>query len=92
MKEREVKSILRNMKVGEPIHFSTTNTDEQIEVERVFVGLEEGWLIIYQGERKVLKNLNDAVSFLSKHWNLDLKHLLRGQYEELNEMIDLGKY
>lgn len=92
MKEKEVTNILKKMKVGEPIHFSTTNTDEQIEVERVFVGLDEGWMIIYQGERKVLKNLDDAVSFLSKHWNLNLKHWIRGQYEELNDMIDLGEY
>ncbi len=92
MKEREVRSILKSIKVGEPIHFSTTNTDEQIEVERIFAGLDEGWVIIYRDERRVIKNLDDAVSFLSKHWSLNLKNWLREQYEELNEMIDLGEY
>ncbi|MGA8942383.1 MAG: hypothetical protein WB502_06635 [Thermoactinomyces sp.] len=92
MKEKEIENILKNMKFGEPIHFSTTNTDEQIEVERVLVGLDEGWMIIFQGERKVLKDMDDAVNFLSRHWNLNLKHWIQGQYEDLNEIIDLGEY
>lgn len=92
MKEQEVKNILKSLKVGEPTLFSTSKDEEKIEVERVFKGLDEGWMVIYQGERTVFTDLDEAARFLSQHWGMDLKKRMQNQYQEMNDLIDLGEY
>jgi hypothetical protein len=92
MKEQEVKNILKNLKVGESTYFSTSKDEHKIEVERVFKGLDEGWMVIYQGERKVFSDLDEAARFLSQHWEVNIKKRMQNQYQEMNDLIDLGEY
>jgi hypothetical protein len=58
----------------------------------VFKGLDEGWMVIYQGERKVFSDLDEAARFLSQHWEVNIKKRMQNQYQEMNDLIDLGEY
>jgi hypothetical protein len=92
MKVQEVKDKLKAMTVGEPLRFSTLQPDEIIEVERIFVGLEEAWMIWHRGERMIHRNLDEAAHYIAKHWHLNLKRVIHFQFSELDEIIDLGEF
>lgn len=92
MKEQEIRIKLKEMHVGEPQRFSTQNLDVFIEVERIIIGLEDGWMIDHQGERIVTKELDKAVQYIAKHWNIHLKKMMDLQFSELEEIEDLGEY
>jgi hypothetical protein len=92
MKEHEIKEKLKEMKVGEPILFSTRDTDVYLEVDRAFVGIEVGWVIYHQGERLILRDLNEAVKYIAKYWNINLKKVMDDQFSELDEIVDLGEF
>lgn len=92
MKEQELRALLKGMKVGEPYRFSTLEPDVDFEVERIFLGLEEGWVIHFQGNRMIIKDLEEAVRQIAPRWNFNLKKVIDRQYNELGEMIDLGEF
>lgn len=91
MKVQEVKKSLKKMNVGEPLHFPTTNPDNYIEVDRVFVGIKIAWAIKYQDEELVL-DLDEAAEYVAKYWNQNLKKVIDKQFSDLEEIEDLGEY
>ncbi|SEM73671.1 hypothetical protein [Lihuaxuella thermophila] len=92
MKELQIMEKLKEMRVGEPIHFSTKDPDVFLEVDRVFVGMNEGWVIYHQGQRLIMEELKEAARYIAQHWNLNLKKLMDQQYSQLEEIVDLGEY
>lgn len=92
MKELQIKEKLKGMRVGEPIRFSTDHPEVYMEVDRVFVGMDEGWVIYHQGERLVMGGLEEAARYIAKHSNLNLKKLMDKQYSQLEEIVDLGEF
>jgi hypothetical protein len=92
MKEQEIRAKLKEMRVGEPERFSTQDPDVFVEVERIIIGIEDGWMIDHQGERMVTKELDEAVRYIAKHWNIHLKKMMHLQFSELEEIEDLGEY
>jgi hypothetical protein len=92
MKELKIKEKLKKMRVGEPIRFSTDHPDVYMEVDRVFVGMDEGWVIYHKGERLIMGGLEEAARYIAKHCNPNLKKLLEEQYSQLEEIVDLGEF
>jgi hypothetical protein len=91
-KEQDVIQKLTNMRVGHLVSFSTSDPNESMEVERILIGKNPGWIVYYQGERKILRELEEAVEFVVKYWNFDLRSFLKRQYMDLEEIEDLGEF
>ncbi|SHE77797.1 hypothetical protein SAMN05444392_103106 [Seinonella peptonophila] len=92
LKEREISQILQKMHVGEPFLFSTKEAEKQIEVDRIFKGLDEAWVIRFNGEQIMIKDIEVAVKFISRHSGMELRQVVDRQFSELEEIIDLGEY
>ncbi|MBA4493029.1 hypothetical protein ACFO25_07920 [Paenactinomyces guangxiensis] len=92
MKEQEIIAKLKEMRVGEPIRFTTENPDVYLDVDRIFLGLDEGWVIYHQERRLVMHDLQEAVQYICKYWNLNIKKVMDLQFSELDEIEDLGEY
>ncbi len=91
-KEQDVIQKLTSMRVGHLVSFSTSDPDEPMEVERILIGRNPGWIVYYQGDRKILRGLEEAVEFIMKYWNFDLRSFLKRQYMDLEEIEDLGEF
>lgn len=90
-KDLEIRSLLKQMRVGEPIRFSISE-DQYMEVDRVFMGVEEAWILYKDGEKQVFKEIDEIVQFICRYWNPSLKKIIEKQFSELMEIEDLGEF
>lgn len=91
-KVMEIKSTLMKMKVGEAVRFPTHKPEEFVEIDRAFTGKKQSWVVYVDGERKVLRKIDDVVEVIQKNWNPSLKKIMDEQFSELEEIIDLGEF
>lgn len=91
MKTEELKTRLREFRLGEPVRFSA-GQDEPLVVERSLEGLVPCWIIDFRGERHVMKDVDDAAVFIARHTRPDFREMLSGGTAELGEIVDLGEY
>lgn len=91
-KEREIRKIVKEMKVGDLIRFPTGKDDEYIEVERIFFKRSPAWAVYCSGERQIFQDMTKVIQIVSKNWNQDLKKVMEDRYTDLLEIIDLGEY
>ncbi|MBD1371081.1 hypothetical protein IC620_01745 [Hazenella sp. IB182357] len=92
MKELEIKVLLQEMKVGEPLHFTTSKKGKYIEVDRIFQGMSVSWIIRYENDQTRVNHIDEAVNMIAKHWNMYLEDVLDQQFAELENITDLGEY
>jgi hypothetical protein len=92
MKDKELRKKLQEMRVGEVLRFSADPPDESLEVERIMIGMEEGWAVYHRNERMIMHDQEETVQYLSKYWNINIKKVMDSRYSELGEIIDLGEY
>ncbi|SFJ01691.1 hypothetical protein [Thermoflavimicrobium dichotomicum] len=91
-KEQDIIQKLMQMRVGQIIVFSTKDPTEPLEVERIFVGKNPGWIIYFRGGREIIRELDKAVQFISQHWDFDLRSFLQKQLLDVGEIEDLGEF
>lgn len=91
-KVMEIKSTLMRMRVGEAVRFPTNKPNEFIEIDRVFTGMEQSWVVYENGQRHVMREINDVVQVILKNWNPSLKKVMDERFSELDEIIDLGEF
>lgn len=92
MKEQEIRRQLKKMRMGEAVHFPTHESDVFLEVDRIFLGVEEGWVVYHLEERLVMRELEEVVQYIARHWNVSIKKVMDQQFSELDEIEDLGEY
>ncbi|MGA9173984.1 MAG: hypothetical protein WBZ33_08440 [Thermoactinomyces sp.] len=92
MKDKELRKKLQELRVGEPLRLIADTPDESLEVERIMVGMEEGWAVYHRGERMIMQDQEETVRYLAKYWNINIKKVMDMRYSELGEIIDLGDY
>jgi hypothetical protein len=91
-KVTEIKSTLMRMRVGEAVRFPTSKPDHFLEIDRVFTGKEQSWVVYVYGERKVLRKIDEVVAVIQQNWNPSLKKIMDERFSELDEIIDLGEF
>jgi hypothetical protein len=91
-KVMEIRSTLMKMRVGEAVRFPTNKPEHFVEIDRVFTGKKQSWVVYVDGERKVMRKLDDVVEVIQKNWNPSLKKIMDEQFSELEEIIDLGEF
>ncbi|WP_028776453.1 hypothetical protein [Shimazuella kribbensis] len=91
-KVMEIKSTLMRMRVGEAVRYPTNKADRFVEIDRVFTGKDQSWVVYVDGERKVMRKIDDVVEVIQKNWNPSLKKIMDERFSELEEIIDLGEY
>lgn len=92
LKEREIGLILKEMHVGEPYRFTTAQAGKVIEVDRVFKGVKEAWVIRFDGNEIVMKDFQAAVKYIAKRSGSEFRRIIDKQFSELEEIIDLGEF
>jgi hypothetical protein len=80
------------MKVGEAVRFPTGQPDQFVEIDRVFTRKNQSWVVYVNGERKVMRKIDDVVEVIQKNWNPSLKKIMDERFSELDEIIDLGEF
>lgn len=88
----EIKSTLMRMRVGEAVRFPTSKPDQFLEIDRVFTGKDQSWVVYVDGKRNVMRKLNDVVAVIQEYWNPSLKKVMDERFSELNEIIDMGEF
>jgi hypothetical protein len=91
-KVMEIKSTLMRMRVGEDIRFPTNKPNQFLEIDRVFTGKVQSWVIYVDGERRVIGEIDEVVQGILKNWNPSLKKVMDQRFSELDEIIDLGDF
>ncbi|MCH5583667.1 hypothetical protein MK805_01605 [Shimazuella sp. AN120528] len=91
-KVMEIRSTLMKMRVGEAVRFPTNKPDQFVEIDRVFTGKKQSWVVYVDGERKVMRKIDEVVEVIQKNWNPSLKKIMDEQFSELEEIIDLGEF
>lgn len=91
-KVHKISQILKEMRVGEPYLFSTKEPGKDIEVERIFQGVNEAWIIRFKDERLVTKSFDETVQFIGKYYGIELRKIVDQQFSELDKIIDLGEF
>jgi hypothetical protein len=91
-KVMEIKSTLMRMRVGEDIRFPTNKPNQFIEIDRVFTGKVQSWVVYVDGERRVIGEIDEVVQVIIKNWNPSLKKVMDQRFSELDEIIDLGDF
>lgn len=91
-KVMEIKSTLMRMRVGEDIRFPTNKPNQFLEIDRVFTGKVQSWVIYVDGERRVIGEIDEVVQVILKNWNPSLKKVMDQRFSELDEIIDLGDF
>ncbi|RAL25776.1 hypothetical protein [Thermoflavimicrobium daqui] len=91
-REQDIIQKLTHMRVGQIVTFSTKEPNQNLEVERIIIGINPGWVIYYTEGRKVIRELDEAVQFISERWNFDLKSFLKKQMIAVDEIEDLGEF
>lgn len=91
-KVMEIKSTLMRMRVGEAVRFPTNKPNQVLEIDRVFTGKQQSWVVYIDGERQVMQKIDDVVAVIVNNWNPSLKKVMDQRFSELEEIIDLGDY
>ncbi len=88
----EIRSTLMRMRVGEAVRFPTDKANQFIEIERIFTGKEQCWVVYIDGKRQVTRKVEEVVEIVSKNWNPSLKKIMNDRSSELDEIVDLGEF